>query len=77
MENQYVNVKEFVELMSYKTANEYLKLGWVSDGSYTTCYDTSGISAAHQTRHYCLYWDKESEPVHPHKNENYIFGEVL
>lgn len=65
MDNNYKNVKEFIELTNYDTVNQYLKAGWVSGGWYTTCYDTEGERIHHQTTHYRLYWDKDDNPQHP------------
>lgn len=57
-------------LTSAKEVNEYLPLGWKFIGFYTTCYDTIGAAAYHQTPHYVMAWIGEKplyppEPVYP------------
>ena len=62
----FVPVYELFETSNWKTANDYIKLGWIMMKSYTTCYHTQGPLAAHQDIHYCLAWtESEKTPAHP------------
>lgn len=74
MDNFYKNTKVVIELTNYDEVNKFLKLGWCLEGSYTTGYDSVPPMVYDQTKHYCLLWNKDTEPKYPEKSKT---GEYL
>ena len=60
------NIKVVYDTNHFKTANEYLRAGWILIDTYKTSVMRD------EFLNYVLAWDKDEEPVYPPQYTNVI-----